>query len=425
MRVSAQKIIDQAKETLHSNLKTGFSDWADTEYKYICPSKNHYQHQWFWDSCFHAITLSHLDLDLAKNEINSLLWAQRKDGFIPHIIYWNRHNYNNLLTNLGSRLESKFSLTPKSTELIQPPLIAQAVEAIYQKDKDINFLHQILPRLKSYYLWLANNRDPDGDGLISIIAPYESGLDQSPSYDAVLGTQGKSQLVGSLAGRSVTFRNLMRNYDLKKIFEADYFNVEDVLVNSIYIKNLQVLSNLFGEIDNEEAARHLHHLVVKGKESLIKKCYSREEAFFFDIYGHGDQMFKVKTIKGLLPLMLDLPKTIVRDIVTKHLMNNSEFNAPFPLPTVAMDEPTFSPVPLKIIGEPVLWRGPTWINLNWYIVAGLRKHGYKKEANHIVEKSVELVSKNGFREFFNPFSGEGYGAHNFSWSTLVVDMILS
>ena len=53
---------------------------------------------------------------------------------------------------------------------------------------------------------------------------------------------------------------------------------------------------------------------------------------------------------------------------------------------------------------------------------------YKKSPNtlsDIVEKSVELVSKNGFREFFNPFSGEGYGAHNFSWSTLVVDMILS
>ncbi|MEX0622238.1 MAG: trehalase family glycosidase [Candidatus Woykebacteria bacterium] len=419
------ELIAKAEEVLRGNLKTGFSKWANTNYKYICPASGHYRHQWFWDSCFNAIVLSHLNIDLAKNEIRSLLKVQRENGFIPHIIYWDQHNHNNLLTSLGARLESKFSASPTTSELIQPPLIAQAVEAIYKKEKDVKFLQEVVPKLKAYYLWLSKYRDPDRDGLISIIAPYESGLDQSPAYDTVFGTANRSSLISALVGRSVTLRNLLRNYNTKKIFEDGYFNVEDVLVNSIYIKNLQVLSDLLHEIDNEEAARHFHHKALKGKETLIEHCYDKEDSFFYDMAGQSEKKIKAKTIKGLLPLILDLPKTVVGNIVKNHVLNNKEFSLPYPIPTVAASEASFAPAAKRFFGEPLLWRGPTWINTNWYIVSGLRKHGYKKEAEQIVEKSVELVQKSGFREFFNPFSGEGYGAHDFSWSTLVVDMLLS
>jgi hypothetical protein len=33
-----------------------------------------------------------------------------------------------------------------------------------------------------------------------------------------------------------------------------------------------------------------------------------------------------------------------------------------------------------------------------------------------------MVAGSGFREFFNPLTGEGYGAHSFGWSTLVLDL---
>jgi len=425
MKEAAQSIIERARETLQGNLKTGYSARLGTSYRYICPSKEHYFHQWFWDSSFHAIVLSHLDIDLAKNEIDSLLYAQKKDGFIPHIIYWDDHKYTASLSNLGQRLESKLSLFPSNSELIQPPLIAEAVEAIYKKSKDLHYLRRIAPKLKAYYLWLETCRDPDNDGLISIIAPYESGLDQSPSYDPILGTANKSQLYSSLVGRTVTFRNMMKNYNLAKIFQAGYFNVEDVLVNSIYIKNLQVISSLLFEVDDEDSARHFGRRALKSKEALIKKCYDREDRFFYDVFGSDDQKAKVKTIKGLMPIILDLPRSIVKDMVKNYLLSDTEFSSAFPVPTVAMSEPSFAPVPLTIKNEPILWRGPTWINTNWYIYNGLKKHGYKKEAENIKEKSINLIEKSGFSEFFNPLSGEGYGAHNFSWSTLVVDMILS
>jgi hypothetical protein len=322
-------------------------------------------------------------------------------------------------------LESQPSLRPRTSQLIQPPLLAEAVEAIYKKEKEVGFLYEILPKLTAYYKWLATERDPDYDGLISIIAPYESGMDQSPSYDPVLGLDGSSAILASLAGRTITLRNMVHGYNLKKIFAASYFNVEDVLVNSIYIKNLQILSHLLHEVDQEENARNFYLLATKAKEALIKKCYNRSETFFYDRFGKEEETAKVKTIKGLFPLILDIPKSIARSLVKNHLFNEDEFDLTFAVPTVARNEKSFSAAPTIIASEPIIWRGPTWINTNWYIAKGLKHHGYEREAKKLVERSVELVRMSGFREFFNPFTGEGYGARNFGWSTLVVDMLLS
>ena len=112
----AQKIVDEAKQVLYGNLKTGYSRWASREYKYVSPSRGHYFHQWFWDSCFIAIVLSHFDIGLAKNEIRSLLAAQRQDGFIPHIIYWGQRKHFSILSRLGSHLEAKLAISPRTTD---------------------------------------------------------------------------------------------------------------------------------------------------------------------------------------------------------------------------------------------------------------------------------------------------------------------
>lgn len=414
-------LVDEAKQVLYGNLKSGYSRWADVSYKYVSPSPRHYSHQWLWDSCFHAVVLSHFDLDLAKNEIKNLLKAQRGDGFIPHMVFWSRSN----LVIPWFSLESKPSLSPKTSQLIQPPLLAEAVETIFRKENDHDFLFEILPKLSSFYHWLDKNRDPDRDGLISIIAPYESGMDQSPSFDEICGISGNSPANVALGCRRVTFKNMLRKYDLGKIFADNYFNVEDVVVNSIYIKNLQVLSNLLHEIDDEQNARIFHGLALKAKKALIDKCFDKSNGFFFDNYSKTDQRLKVLTVKGLFPLILDLPRSVVNTLVKKHLLSEDEFWLPFPIPSVAKSESTFESVPSTFMNLSNIWRGSTWINTNWYIVKGLKKHGFKKEAEKLIEKSVELVRKNGYREFFDPLTGDGYGVKNFGWSTLVIDMILS
>ena len=69
---------------------------------------------------------------------------------------------------------------------MQTPLIALAWLLVAEMSPDEpDFATEALDQLKLHYDWLDRERDPDGDGLITIIHPDESGLDDSPKYDGV------------------------------------------------------------------------------------------------------------------------------------------------------------------------------------------------------------------------------------------------
>ena len=85
-----------------------------------------------------------------------------------------------------------------------------------------------------------------------------------------------------------------------------------------------------------------------------------------------------------------------------------------------MNHPTYRP---DTVGGTLVWRGPSWINSNWYIARGLKRHGRNDLARHITNQSIAMVRKSGFREYYNPQTAHGRGAPDFSWSTILIDLI--
>lgn len=414
MPFSKDEIKKQAHQLLRDNHREGYSPRLKRKYSYTCPSPKHYPFQWFWDSCFHAIALSHFDSDWAKKELLSLVSVQEEDGFCPHIILWEKPEWKYTLLNV---LQGKNPLHPSYTALIQPPVLAVAAKRVVEKSNDMDFLRQILPKIKKYYLWLFQNRDPDNDRLISIISPYESGLDYKPAYDVVFGLYKPNRLSILSAPRIVEVRNLGLSHNLEKIFSRDNFNVEDVLVNVSLAQSLWALSELCFKNKEEEESGRFGDLAKEVEAAILTKCLG-EDGMFYDLYSKDEAMAKVKTFTCLMPLLLrNIDKKTADDLVNKHLLNPKEFWLPYPVPSVAKCEETFKP------GKGPLWRGPTWINANWFLVCGLLEHGYLEVAEEIMEKSCMLIQESGFREYFNPLTGKGYGAYNFGWSTLLVDMI--
>ena len=69
----------------------------------------------------------------------------------------------------------------------------------------------------------------------------------------------------------------------------------------------------------------------------------------------------------------------------------------------------------KSFEEKRYWRGPVWVNCNWIIYQGL-KNKDKKFAETIRKKTLNLVEKKKFREYYSCKSGLGMGAKNFSWT---------
>ena len=400
-----------ARRILLGNLRQGRAEWNGKEYTFVCPALRSYPFQWFWDSCFHSIALIHLDVELAKAELLTLLSAALPSGFIPHLIFWELGKRDEFLShNLVGRTSPYYSST------MQPPIIAYAVERVYQATGDEAFLHSALPVLKAYYRWLKKNRDPDDDGLIAIVQPEESGIDCSPKYDEDLH-------LAELSNQAfiVELKKLYQAYeplrgDDRRILQEDLFNIEDVLVNSIYIFGLRSLARLMeGREDNSEFVREAE----KALDALIHKCWDEDAGAFFDLSGVAERSVKVLTISSLMPLILEeLPRETVQRLVDGLLTSPDHFWLPYPLPSVAASEPKFFP------GNPhgFIWRGPTWINTNWFLSHALRRHGYSEVADEIVAKSHELIDGAGFREYYNPYTGEGYGAREFGWSTIILDM---
>ena len=401
----------QARQILLGNLRRGVGDWNGKEYSFVVPSLTGYPFQWFWDSCFHAIALTHLDPDQAKAELTTLLSGAQPDGFIPHIIFWEMEKQPDFLSrNIVGMTSPYFSAT------IQPPIVAYAVERVYRATGDADFLNAALPVLTAYYRWLRYHRDPDEDGLIAVIQPEEAGTDCSPKYDEALGLEELSNQGFIAALRKVYAAYKPMRGDDRRILEADIFHFEDVLVNSIYAFSLRSLARLLGESPEAEEFRRE---ADKTRDALLEKCWNEEAGAFFDLSGVAEKQVEVVTISSLMPLALaDLPRPIVERLVNDWVSNPAHFWLPYPLPSVPASNPKFMP------GNPrgFIWRGPTWVNTNWFLSHSLRGHGYPELADTIVAKTHEAIELSGFREYYNPYTGEGLGARNFGWTTLVLDL---
>jgi hypothetical protein len=133
------------------------------------------------------------------------------------------------------------ALRPHMSALVQPPLIAQALKRLYEVSKDKLVLYELLAKVVRYHDWLASHRNFDADGLMTIISPFESGIDWKPSFDEVVGyrarTTPKSLLTSALYWRvmaKVDAANFLRQYDLQKIRDHGAFLVKEVGYNTIY-----------------------------------------------------------------------------------------------------------------------------------------------------------------------------------------------
>jgi glycogen debranching enzyme len=404
-----------AIDVLDRNRRRGTSRWGGRRYDFVCPSPSHYPFQWLWDSCFHAIALCRVDPAQAAQELRGLIAAAQPDGFIPHMILWEKDTHAAALASYNIRLGGEFW-----TATIQPPVLAQALERVFETTQDRRLLEEQLPPTLALYNWLRAHRDPDNDGLISIIQPDESGLDASPKYDSLL-------LMPSVddPGLRAAMERLFQAYepsgqDSRQMLALRLFDVEDVLVNSIYIQGLRAVARLCRVVGATPEAHSAEQEAARASTSLFSKSWDAERGAYWDLRGPAEKPLRTLTITSLMPLILpNLPREHAQALVQRHLLNRDQFWLEFPLPSVAADEPSFDPE----FRTGLIWRGPTWVNTNWFLVHGLRLHGYPDEARELADRTLRMVLRSGFREFFNPATGQGYGAASFGWTTLVLDLL--
>ena len=375
--------------TLRQNWRDGAREADGVPFAYTCPSPGHYPWQWYWDSCFTAVAWRHFDPGRSRRELESLLAAQRADGFIGHTIFWNTP-----LT--GSRRLTYNVTSPNAsmTASIQPPLLAWAWRIAVGDPSEV-------PAIVRPYRWLAEHRDLDGDGLIWIVQPDESGLDSSTQFDAIWRNRAHG-----LAGFVLLVRrNRHLGFDLQRVVAAGGPVCCEVMTNVLY---------------------NLSRLAI-GEPSLtpliVERMYDESAGLFRPLARPHPRGEPAVTWASLSPLALpDLPEEIGRRLA-EHLLDVESFWAPVPPPSVARNDPTFSIDDHGALGLRRYWRGPTWINAAWLLWLGLVRLGYEEQSAELVSRLAGAIEVERLREYYNPMTGQGMGAVDFGWSALIMEMV--
>ncbi|HEY5053003.1 MAG TPA: hypothetical protein VII45_06300 [Solirubrobacterales bacterium] len=369
-------------------------NWNDGErdgktFAYTRPSPSRYPWQWYWDSCFAAIVWRRFDAARSRSELESLLGAQRENGFIGHTIFWDQPVS---LTRLP--FYNVYSRSSFQTETIQPPLLAWAWQIAVGDPAEE-------PRIGAHMDWLAANRDLEGDGLLWMIQPDESGLDASPKFDPVWGRRSCAQIGFPLLVR----RNRRLDFDARRIRDSGGPVLCEPLVNTMWSLSLQALGR------------------PSATPALIDRLWDERRGLFLDEVQPGGARPDVVTWSALAPLALpDLPEEIGRRLVEEHLLNSAEFLTPVAPPSVAASEPSYEPGSSDFGPIRRYWRGPTWINSAWMVWLGLRRLGYEKEAETMARGLIGAVEREGLREYYDPRDGTGMGAVDFAWSALIAEL---
>jgi len=419
---------------------------------YTIPAKSLYPHQWSWDSCFTAIGNSYVNTDRAIKELQYLINAQWKNGMIPNIVFDEKEKSYFPSTDFYEIKRSENAPENISTSgITQPPMHSIACYYIYKNSKDkpkaLRFLEKNYQNLKKFQNYLVTYRDPENSGLITILHPWESGMDNSPIWDEPLSNivikdlpefrnTDKKIVERSKASRTdeedykklLFLLELMKqnNYDEKKIYSKFPFKIKDVLFSSIFHvanKYLVEIANIIGE-DTKEIERRIAQTEKNFYKYFLsdeKEFNSSEDNLFFDYDLIQKDWIKKKTVASFIPIYTGLMskedvQNFVKWIKHSHFCTNNGFCHVPAVPGADTKEPYFN--------KSNYWRGPVWINTNWMLWIGLLNYGFKDEAEVIKSAVFELVKNHGFREYFNPTTGEGLGGNDFSWTAaLVIDMI--
>jgi Trehalase len=406
--------IAAAREILKANDRGG----------YTVPTSGLYPFQWNWDSAFVALGWATFDEARAWRELERLVEGQWDDGMLPHIIFhapsdeyfpgpdvWGTHHH------------------PPTSGITQPPVLATSIRLLLdnatQPAEAEARAAALYPRAMALHRWWARARDPLNSGLVAILHPWESGMDNSPAWDAAItrvpaapSTPIRRRDTGHVHAdmrpsqvdyeRYITLVDLYRNHDWspERMWAAAPFKVADIAINAILHRaevDLMALAARFGtSADHDEIKLRLDR-----RHAAIVRLWSEQGSIYESMDLIAGKRIEVATSGGFLPLFAAIPE---KGKVARMVSEIERWGQ-----AVRYLVPSLSPFDARF--EPKrYWRGPVWAIVNRMIADGFNSYGHAALAERIREDTRSLMRQSGFAEYYDPVTGEGLGGASFSWT---------
>jgi len=340
------------------------SPQGSVTYEAMTPSKMNYVGLWLWDSALHALAYRHVDPELARDQIRAMIAHQLSDGMMPDAVY-----------DEGVVAEIDH---PIRAEVTKPPILAWAALKLHESDPDLDFLREIYVPLVRWNAWWFSMNDDDVDGLAQYNHPYSSGLDDSPLWDYGMPVEPP---------------------DLNTYL-------------CVQMGSLAMIAEALG-MDAEAAMwRRRAEAIVK---RMLDDFWDEEAGLFWAL--HNEEPIRVVTPFNLYPLWTGQLPAEICDRLVEHLTNPEEFwgdrTEPI-IPTVSRSDPHYDPA--------TMWRGPVWVNINYFFIEALLQVGRDNLAGTLRDKTLQLVMNHpSLYEYYNAETGKRPedAADIFGWTAAV------
>lgn len=337
-------------------------------YEAMMPSKVNYVGLWLWDSAMHALAFRHVDPELARNQIRAILEYQLPDGMLPDAVYDE---------GVVSEIDH-----PIYAEVTKPPILAWAGLKLHETEPDLQFLNDIYIPLVRWNAWWFSMNDDDVDGLAQYNHPYSSGLDDSPLWDYGMPVESP---------------------DLNTYL-------------CIQMGSLAMMAEFLGMDSEAKMWRRRSEAIV---HRMIQDFWDEESGVFRAM--HGNESIPVITPFNLYPIWTGQLPDDIRSRLIGHLTNPDEFWGEHILPTVARNDPHYDPN--------TMWRGPIWVNINYFFIEALRQVGEDGLADELTQKTLDLIMRH--QSIFEYYHGDGGGpppkaCEAFGWTAAVfIDLAIA
>lgn len=404
----------QARAILRANDRGG----------YTVPSARLYPFQWNWDSPLTAIGWATFDLDRALREFETLLTGQWPDGMIPHIVFhahsdgyypgpdaWGTHH------------------APMTSGISQPPVAASCLRHVVDRAADraaaLKRAETLISGLFRWHRWWHETRDPADSGLVACLHPWETGRDNSCDWDAPLAAVSPTVDVAHLRkdilhadpaerpthdyyNRVMTLveEGKSVDWDGAAFVRRSSFRVCDLGIQSLLLRGDEDLAALAREAGMPRAADQLDAWRARSIAAM-GRLWSDGAGCFQSRDLKMDRLLDAGSIAAFLPLYAgaaDRAQAESLATLMRGALDTCRYGAPSTLP----QNPGYD--------AKRYWRGPVWPFMNRLVAVGFARYGFDDIAQRIKRDTRALIERGGFREYFNPQTGEGLGGGDFSWT---------
>ncbi|MFG1710594.1 amylo-alpha-1,6-glucosidase [Nonomuraea sp. M3C6] len=422
MTVRALDSITSEGELRRRAIHVLLTNWTGT---YTVPSRTLYPHQWSWDSAFIAVGTARWSPRRARTELLTLFGGQWIDGRVPHIVFNPAVPPDAYFPGpefWGARAPSG----ARTSGIVQPPVHAMAAWRVHLAEPDRAFLRRLYPWLAAQHRYLREARRMSGTDLVSIVHPWESGMDNSPAWDGPLAAvpappigERRRDLAHIVAAERPTDRDYERYIELARAYRdggytgATAFVVEDPMFNAVYGAAEADLARI-AAVCGADPTPHLRR-AEEITQALLDRLWDEENGIFHARDVVTGELLPADSVSGLVPLILpglpaDVADRLIATAVDRFGLGDHL------LPSYPPGGPAFE--------LSRYWRGPSWINTAWLVLQGLRSRDPDLAAK-LTAGMMEAVATAGFREYFDPITSEGHGCRDFSWSAaLLLDVLV-